>query len=177
MDSHGWLKMTFPFPTLNRFPRDWTTTALWTSYWKLAALSYVVLNFAFWVGLRAVCTLKDSPWTLIIFVLFDRMSSLDSFVTIVVGKLYLLKRARFQVDLLVLQFLSPFTAIICASDCQRKNLPFCCVIGENVQRNNHSNIVPVIRHQVLGRSICKVNLDLRMNGFPRSGSRFCLSAG
>ena len=56
------------------------------------------LHHVVWVGLRAVCTLKDSPWTHIIFVL-RKMSSLNFFVTVLVGTRYLLKKARFQVNL------------------------------------------------------------------------------
>ena len=56
------------------------------------------LHHAMWVGLRAVYTLKDSPWTHIIFVLY-KMSPLDFFGTVLIGTRYLLKKAEFQVDL------------------------------------------------------------------------------
>ena len=56
------------------------------------------LHHAVWVGLRAVCTLKDSPWTHIVFVL-RKMSSLNFFVTVLVGTRYLLKKASWFLTL------------------------------------------------------------------------------
>lgn len=56
------------------------------------------LHHVVWVGLRAVCTLKDTLGTNIIFVPC-KMSSLDFFMTVLVSTRYLLKRARFLVDL------------------------------------------------------------------------------
>ena len=82
--------------------------------------------------------LHVGTWVMSVNLLFQQTKTI-TYVDIVV---YWHSSKYALVYLLVPQLPSPSTAIIWTSDRHRENLPFCCFIGENVLRNNHSNISP-----------------------------------
>ena len=92
-NSYSILRVNFFHRNIKRFPGKRCIIFLRSLHYYNPYLHHAV-----WVGLRAVCTLKDSPWTHIVFVL-RKMSSLNFFVTVLVGTRYLLKKASWFLTL------------------------------------------------------------------------------